>query len=775
MSPRSSDFVSPPLVPADMAPAAAGSPRANPLDPREIARVLRRHARIVIAAPLVLVLLAAVFVATATPRYTATATVLVDPRRANVMGVTDQAVLRSSGTDDSTIESQVLLIEQPAALRRVVEKLDLTHDPEFSPPPGLLDPIRRLFASSDAEQKAARADAARQRSVELLHKHLRVVRQRTTFLVDINVSSIDPAKAAKIANAVADAYLDEQVRSKYDVTKIANDWLNRQIEQLKQRVIASDKAVEDFRAQNNLFVSQGVSLDDQQLTDLNGKLIEAQAAAAEAKAKYDQVREIAGKGGDPGAIADALSSEVVARLRMQDAELAKSYAELASRYGPQHPLVAAARAQRRDTRRLISEEIHRILESRRHAYEVAAAREAALKASLDRVQKTSTDAGEAQVKLRELQRQADANRALYEAFLARYRETSAQESLAMPESRVVATATPPLRPSFPRVPLTLGLALVIGIGLGGALALLADHLDRRIKTLEQAEAASGVPGIAAVPLVDLRELARKTKRGRGELANYDAKAARLLPPPLQPPLLRYAIEEPTSAFSEAVRAVRLAVQRAARLDNAKVVMITSAMDGEGKTTLAVNLALSLAVSGAKTILIEGDLRNPELTRSLCPNAEAGLIEAATGIARLDQVLLTEYASGLSILPCPRPQDTQALTEFVFSESTSALFAVLRQYYDIVVVDTPPIVPLVDGRALAEHADAIVLAAGWDQTQQNVLTQAVDLLAPVAARILGVVLTGVDLSRLRLYDQSGGSAYLPAYGYGSGEPARTAAE
>lgn len=775
MSRRTTEPFSPPLVPAELAPAPLAVARPNPFDVREILRILRRHLRMVIAAPIVLVTLAAAFVATATPRYTATATVFIDPRQANVMGVTDQAVLRSASADDATIESQVMLIDSRAVLRRVVEDLKLTEDPEFSPSPGLLDPIRRLFARSDADSEANARAAALAQSVELLHKHLRVIRQRTTFLADINATSTDPAKAAKIANAVAQAYLVEQVRAKYDVTKIANSWLNQQIEDLKQRVIAADKAVEDFRAQHNLIVSQGVALDDQQLTDLNGKLIEAQAETAEAQAKYEQVREIAKKGGDPGSLTDALSSDVVSRLRMQSAELARNYADLSSRYGSNHPLVAAARAQMRDTKRLITEEIRRILESRRHAYEVAQAREAALRESLERVQKVSTEANQAQIRLRELQRQADANRALYEAFLARYRETSAQESLELPESRIVAAASVPLRPSFPRKLLTLGLALVLGIGIGCVLALLSDYLDQRIKTLEQAEMISGLAGIAAIPLVDLRELARKTKSARQELDKYDARTMRLLPPGLQPALMRYAVDEPTSAFSEAVRAVRLAMQRAARLNGAKVMMVTSAMDGEGKTTLSVNLALSLAASGAKTILVDGDLRNPELTRSLCPNMDAGLIDVATGRRRIDQVLLTDRATGLSILPSPPLNDTQTLTEFVFSERMGSLIAVLRRFYDIVLVDTPPIVPLVDGRALAEYADGIVLAVGWDQTQQQTLAQAIDLLSPVYDRMIGVVLSGVDLSRLRFYAQAGGSAYLPPYGYGTGEPVRTAAE
>jgi succinoglycan biosynthesis transport protein ExoP len=387
-----------------------------------------------------------------------------------------------------------------------------------------------------------------------------------------------------------------------------------------------------------------------------------------------------------------------------------------------------------------------------------------LRKNLDELQGVSTESGQAQIRLRELQREAEANRTLYESFLARYKETSAQETLELPESRVVTRAEIPIRPSFPKTLLVVGLALLLGVAMGCASALLIDYLDRRIKTVEQAEAASGFAAIAAVPLIALRELARLAKRGRRELHLYDPRTMQLLPPALQPPIMRYAIDDPTSIFAEAVRAVRLAVQRACRGESTQIVVVTSSIDGEGKTTLATNLALSLATIGVRTILVEGDLRNPELTRSLCPRAQVGLVDVAMGRAPLHQAILVENATGLSVLPSPRPSNVAALTEFVFSEGLGAIFDVLRNYYDVIIVDSPPLMPLIDGRALAEHADRVVLAVGWDRTPRDVVERATALLAPVHDRILGTVLTRVDLRRLRFYDYYRSSAYVRPYGY-----------
>jgi exopolysaccharide transport family protein len=773
---RNSDYPYPvTLVPAEAPmPTGPAVSRSNPLDLRKIGRILRRHPRIVVATPLILVALALAFVTVVTPQYTGTATVLIDPRHADVTGANDKSVLPNFGTDDATIESQVLLIQSGAALQRVADTLKLTEDPEFRRPPGILAPIKRLFSKGSAPGGATPNDIVRTDAIEILQKRLKVIRQRATFLVDINVSSSDPAKAAVIANAVASSYLLEQVRSKYDATKIANDWLNRQLGTLRERVSVSDKAVEDFRSANNLIVAQGVTLNDQQLSDLNTRLVEASTATAEAKAKYDQARQLTKQGGDPGSLAEALSSETIARLRTQYAELAKSSAEISNRYGAQHPLVSSVRAQLQDTRRLIGEEMQRILQGRRQAYEVASAREQALRTNLGGLQGTSTESGQAQIRLRELQREAEANRTLYESFLARFKETSAQESLEMPDSRVVTKADTPIRPSFPKTPLIVGLALLLGLGLGGVLALAADFLDQRMKTLDQAEAISGLPGIATVPMIGLRELARMTRRGREELKSYRPKTSRLLPPALQPVLMRYAIEEPTSLFAEAIRAVRLAVQRAAKLNAAKVFVVTSAIENEGKTTLATNLALSFSAVGVRTVLVEGDLRNPELTRSLCPHAGIGLFDVAMDQAPLNRAVLWEQASNLSILPCPLPDDPTVLTEFVFSDGIAAVLGELRKHYEVIIVDASPLVPLVDGRALAELADAIVLAIAWDHTPQNVVARAVELLSPVYDRILGTVLTRVDLQRQRFYDESREATYAGPYLYGVA-PAREAAE
>jgi succinoglycan biosynthesis transport protein ExoP len=753
-----------PLAALEDQTASAGDGSLQPtVDLREMARILRRRWKMVAAPPLALAVLALIYILSSTTLYTATSTVLVDPRRSTAIESNQAALSMSNfGTDDATIESETLLIQSIAILQRVVEKLKLADDPEFRPSPGLLDPIKHLFSSSGPTTGAGPEDAAKARAVDILQKRMKVTRQGTTFLVDINVSSASPRKAADIANAVAESYFEEQVRAKNEATRIASNWLSGQIDALKSRVVTAERAVEDFRSANNLMVSQGVTVNDQQITDLNNQLIAARVQTAEARAKFDQAQQLSKSGSDAGGFSAAISSDIISKLRAQYAEIAKNEADLSSKYGPRHPLVANVHAQLRDTQRLINEEIQRILQSTRRDYDVARSREASLQQSFDQLQGVSSSSGQLQVRLRELQREAEANRTLYESYLARYKESTAQESLEMPDSHVVTRASIPIAPSWPKSMLVLGLALTLGLGVGFVLAFLADYLDQRVKTLEQAERLSGVPALAAVPLVGARELAKLAKRGRSELGRYDPRTTTLLPAILQPPLMRYALEAPGTFFAEAIRGIRLALQRTMRVQPIKVVLVTSALENEGKTTLAANLAQSIAMLGIRALLIDGDLRNPQLTRSLCPHAAVGLLEVAMGRATPETAILVDRSTGLSILPSTTVKRADLITELMFSERIVDVLDHLRHRYELVIIDSPPLVPLVDGRALAELADRIILALAWDQTPGEVLSHTIDLLAPVHDRILGTVLTRVDLSRLRFYDYYRSSAYLKPY-------------
>jgi capsular exopolysaccharide synthesis family protein len=221
-----------------------------------------------------------------------------------------------------------------------------------------------------------------------------------------------------------------------------------------------------------------------------------------------------------------------------------------------------------------------------------------------------------------------------------------------------------------------------------------------------------------------------------------------------------------SPFAEAIRSIRFALQRTARIRTTQVISVTSAVGGEGKTTLAANLAQSMAVLGIKVVLVEADLRNPQLSRSLCPGVRTGLLEVALSEMPLHQAVLVDPSTNLAIIPASLPKDVAMLTEFASSEGMSSVLAELRNHFDVIVLDCPPLLPLVDGRALAEQSDTVILTVGWDHTPQNVFLHAVEMLGPIHERVLGTVLTRVDLGRLKLYESYDSSAYNARYIDGS---------
>jgi capsular exopolysaccharide synthesis family protein len=391
----------------------------------------------------------------------------------------------------------------------------------------------------------------------------------------------------------------------------------------------------------------------------------------------------------------------------------------------------------------------------------AATSEAAVREYRNRMGAGPSDKRDTQPRLDDLQREAEADQVTYERYLARFKDAGAPENVDQMGSRIVAQAEPPISPSFPNIPWTLGLALFVGFGFGCAAALATDRLDRRIKTQDQAKSL-GLPSLAAVPEINARELAHLARRGRAELESYDPRRARLLPPGLQPPLLRYAISRPMSPFAEAIRSIRFAIQHAAKHRAMQIICITSAVSGEGKSTVAANLAQSLSLAGRKVVLIEGDLRNPHLSRALSPGVRSGLLEVALEEMSLNQAVLVDPLTKLAFMPAPLPKDAALLTEFVSSEGMSNILAELRNHFDVVIVDAPPLVPLVDGRALVEQSDAVILTVGWDHTPEDIFLHAVELLNPVHERVIGTVLTRVDVGRLKLYGSYDSSAYSSPY-------------
>jgi uncharacterized protein involved in exopolysaccharide biosynthesis len=460
---------------------AAAPPQAAPAPPLvsmvalglDLRFVCRR--RRLIAGCVILALLLGVATELAiTPRYRAISQIMIGPSDLHVV---DKSVMPTAQTADANViqvESETRILTSDRVLRRVVDRERLTADPEFgTPSPSLFTRLRSLISSSSSgSSRGPDADLA---ALRQLQRGVTAKRSERTYVVELMVDTTDPEKSTRIANAIAQAYLDEQTAARADAARRASDSMSGRLSELREQVRQAEERVERYKQQHNIVNASGRLVDEQQLTELNNQLTAARARAAEAKARYDQILRLQRSGTDPGAIAEAVQSSTIGRLREMYATVARQEATLVAELGPRHPWVIDARAQLRNAQRMIAKELARIAEASRNDYERAVANENSLTASLDALKRRSMDTGLAFVKLRELERDVEASRAVYQSFLVRTGEMREQERLDTANVRILSDAQPQQERVWPpRRRNILLAALLAGLLAGVGLAYLAE-------------------------------------------------------------------------------------------------------------------------------------------------------------------------------------------------------------------------------------------------------------------------------------------------------------
>ena len=729
---------------SDSGPAAESS---DAIDLRHVQDFFSRRWRMILATAAVVAVIAYVVLLAVTPRYTATAQVLFDPQKDKLFGA--QSIIPDLSLDTASVDSQISVIRSTNLLRRVVEKTNLSQDVEFgqAAAPSLLGLLTSGFsAEPTAAPKPSLADAGMPpdvlRSIGRLRGALEVQRVQRTYVISIAVTSENSIEAARLANAVADAYVVDQLDARYDAAKRASLWLGERLDGLRDQVRQSEEAVAKFRREHNLQTTNSdtrLTISEQQLSELNGKLVAARAATAEHRAKYDQAQQVKKRGGDIQAIPDVVRSTVISQLRAQQAEASRRLADLVSQYNDNHPQVIDARAQLRNIDRSIAAEVDRIIANLKNDYDVAKAGEDSLQSSLDQMSGTTGLDNDVGIKLRELERTNTANKTLFESFLSRTKITQEQSTFQERDARIISPATRPAAPSFPRKPLVLSLALVVGllIGIGGSVAL--DMLNAGFNTPRQVEEKLGVPVLASVPL--LREGARK-----------------LIGKAVDP--ATYTFEKPLSRYAETVRAVRMGVQMSDVDHPAKVVMVTSSIPQEGKSTLSMSLAFSALKAGQRVVLIDGDLRHPTISKFFRLEKKPGLVDFLTGSVAIEQALVTN--NGLTIVGAG--SKSQNPPDLLGSARMAGLVEKLRGAFDYVVIDTPPVGPVIDARVAMQLVDKVIFVVRWQATTREVVAQTLESL-DAERKLAGIALNLVDETktpRYGPYSYYSGSYYKKYY-------------
>ncbi len=690
---------------------------------RDLAGFYRRRWRLIASVALacfVAVLLIATGLA---PRYTATAQVLIERPSATPLG--GDAAAGPAPYESAFIDSQVSVLRSTLLLQRVVRDEALLDDPEFSAraapsiPARLTDAARRAGAALGLAEPpaapAAETEAAQTtRAVRRLQRALSVGRIGGAHVVRISVTAAAPDKAARIANAVARAYIGDHLDQRRDQSTQAADWLESRLATLQAQLRQAEDAVESFRADNDLLTTPSGSLGEQQLAALNLRYVDTRTELAEKRAMLRQIDGLRAAGDDLQAHPLVQGAPVIAELRAQLAEVRRREDELLARYGAQHPLVIGVRAERRTIETEIAAEVTRVVATLTTEIGSAEAREAALDAALSEASGTVGADNRVGVELRELERVAASSRSLYEGFLDRARIMTEETAATASGIRVISAAVPPEAPSFPPTKILLLFGLLAGLVAGSAAALPGELLQPGFATRQQAERGLGLPVLAAVPLVTRPEVPL--------LANPEAPSG----------------DRPSEAgFRESLQSLRHALLPPSEISRTPVIQVTSALPGEGKTTLAIGMAASAATAGYRVLLVDADLRSAGLTRHFGMAASPGLVDLLTHVAVFD--ILLDDATGAYVMPCGA--ETRHPADILGSARMQQFVDWARASFDLVLIDGAPVCGMADAGILQRYADTTAFVVKWRSSPQALVDRALRGLDRTKLR--GVVMNMVE--------------------------------
>jgi succinoglycan biosynthesis transport protein ExoP len=649
----------------------------------------------------------------------------------------------------------------------------------MNPPRGLVSTlmgvVMGLFSShgpppSDFDIKRA--------AVSAFQSRLEVRRVGLTYVIAIGFRSPSPDGAAQVANAVANAYIDDQLEAKYAAARRAGVWLQTRLNELRDQASTAERAVVAFKNKNNMVDAGGRTINEQQLAELNSELVVARSKTAEAKARFDRVQAVlrsnTADAAALGTVADTLKNDVITKLRSQYLELARREADWVPRYGANHLAVINVHNQMRELQTSIRDELQRIAETYKSDLEISKQQEESLQKQLEQAVAQSQVTNQAQVALRELDSNAQTYRALYDNFLQKYMESVQQQSFPITDARVITAATPPRGKSGPKTMLALAGATFVGVAFGLAIGAWRDFADRVFRTANDVKENLQTDCIGLVPMVSPQAMKARSSSeasssavsGHGEAISL-AQDVRLLAAGYQTimpvdGLYSAIVEEPFSPLAEAIRSIKVAVDLSSAVSGGRIIGITSSVPNEGKSSIAAALARLVAQSGARTLLIDCDLRNPSLSRLLAPKAKIGLLDVVRGQSTLEKGIWIDPESRLQFLSTSTKGRFAHSSEILASPALRKLFEALRQHYDYIFADFAPLRPIVDVRAAVNLVDSYLYVVEWGRTHIDMVNEALQSAPNVYDGLLGVILNKVDLKMLGRYDGRGTHYHLMEY-------------
>ena len=687
--------------------------------------VLRKHQWLITFFLLAVVSIVTIATFRMEPVFQATARVEIDRENTNTIHFSDSDQYDSYMDTEDYIVTQSKILQSETLAMKTVKSMGLDRMPQFGGQPG--KPAKSELPGSDAS-------LVRPRALGAFLGALSIKRVPSSRLLDVSFESTDAALAARVVNAHLNNFIEENFRSRFEAATQASNWLAGQLNEMKIKVEHAEDARLAYERENQIWtIDEKNDLSSQKLSELEKQVTEAQAERIGKEAVYQLAQS-----GNYDAIAAVRESQVVQDILKQQTALSAQYADAVNQYGPKFPKVLRIQAQLKDLDQLIAREKTNIGNQIEADYRSARQREVLLKEALDQQKAEVNHTAEKLVQYNILKREADTNKQLYDGMLQKLKEAGITAGLRSSNIRIVDPALIPTGPSRPNKTRNILLSIVVGFLGGIGLALLREYLDNTVKTPDDVETLARLPSLTVVPALST---ANGSRRGRFSRL---LKSSVVTPKEGRAELVSHHM--PQSQMSEAFRALRTSLLLSQADHPPQVILMTSALPREGKTTAAVNLAVTLAQLGDKTLLVDADLRKPGINRalSLVDGKHAGLSSYLAGVSSLDLITVPHPAiTNLAAIPTgpipPNPAD------LLSSRRLAELIGDLRLRYKFVVIDSPPIMAATDAVILSVLVDGVLMVVRSGDTPKEALTRTRDLLVSVKCRLLGVVLNAVDSS------------------------------
>ncbi len=760
---------------------------------QDILRMLARRKVLIFFSILCLTALAAIVAFQLTPVYSAMGQLAIETRKVRTVNI--QEVVSDPLTDRASLGTEAIVLRSSDMVNNLIEKTGLFRDPEFNPyvpkpvdqtisPPGL---DRRLGRSGQKIQHAPQSserqnedqdaplpwlgqqwknlgsetvgvvewfgsqwerllggkkfDTEAAEAVgrviveERVLKALSVEVVPLSYAINVSFSCRDPAKAAHVVNTLIDLYIAEQLESKFEVTRKASLWMKGRLDDLSQHVQDAGRAVEKYKAENNLVEGLGGGVAAQQLSELNSLLIQVRAERAEKEARYNQIEASLRSGRNLDTSSDVLKSPLIQRLRENESELTRKLSELTANLGEKHPKIINAQAELQDAQRKIADEVRKIAASLANEVGVIRARETALTQNLANIRGDVTTSRRAEVKLRELVRESETSRVLYENILTRFKETEKQFPDQRANVSIISKASIPLSPTFPKKKFIIIMSFVVSVFLSIGLALLLESLDNGVRTAEQLEQMGVGYVMSLIPNIT---------------------------PNRKEPVENYIVDNPLSSAAESLRTLHASLLLSVGQNEKLTLAVTSSVPGEGKTFVAISLGRHFAQSGQRCIVIEGDVRRSRFHKLFQLTDRTGLVHVLRGEKTLAEAIIIDPLTGCSILPAGKSTISAA---FLFNTNQfSKLLDELKESFDVILIDTPPVVAVVDPLLISQCVDKVLFVVRWQDTPRNLILSARKKLTEFGIGEIGCVLSQVNIKRHAQYGYGDARYYYNRYGH-----------